>query len=66
LSRPLANPCLNREPKVKVATPLVMAHVKSNCEKYTKVLMYELQGKFPNHELKNIGCDLPKLLGSKL
>jgi hypothetical protein len=30
--------------------PLVMAHVKSNCESSIKIIMDELKGKFPNHE----------------
>jgi hypothetical protein len=28
-----------------------MAHVKSSCEDFAQVLVYELEVKFPNHEL---------------
>lgn len=31
--------------------PLVMDYVKMECKKSTKILVQELQGKFPNHEL---------------
>lgn len=46
---------------------MVMVHVKSSCEKPTKVLMDELQGKFLDHELMStLGVIYPKFWAQNL
>jgi hypothetical protein len=39
------------KPMLRPYFRLVIAHVKSSCEKYVKALVDELEGRFLNHEL---------------